>query len=88
MLKERIKSKKLFVIVNSIVYILLLYPLINGLYNIFNPLFIVCYTISFIWNFKLLKDENKISINNVLGITIIYGFGFYMMWQVFLKHNI
>ena len=86
--KEKIKPRKLFIIVNIIVYLLLLYPLIKGLYNIFNPLFIIFYTISFIGNLKLLKDENKLSINKVLGISIVYGSGFYMIWKVFLKHII
>lgn len=84
MKKEKIKPKKLFIIVHIIVFLLLLYPLIKQLYNIFYPIFFVFYAISFIWSLKLLKDENKLTISKVLGFIILYGVGYYNVFKVFL----
>lgn len=85
MIKEKLKSTKVFIIVHIIVYLLLLYPLVKGLRNIFTPIFIGFCVVSFIWRIKLLQAENKLLINNIIGAVIVYGFAFYMIWKIFIS---
>lgn len=77
--KEKLKTTKTFIIVHIISLLIMICLLMMGFSKIVNTIFIIFYAISFIWRIKLLKDENKLSINNILGAVIVYGVGYYMV---------
>lgn len=81
-MKNKVKLKKLFLPVHIFIYFLLLIPLMMQQYEIFIFGLIIFHSISFIWRILILKQEDTLSINNVIGAVIVYGFGFYFIWRI------